>query len=231
VPGRLDIDVVIPTLNAGETLGPVMGILSSAQKAQAIGRIIVCDGGSSDGTVEIAEEWGAQIERAKPGRGHQLAAGAVASSARWLLFLHADTRLSDGWENDVREFLTSENSEDHAAVFSFALDDQSAAARILEWLVKWRCKLAALPYGDQGLLISRRLYSEIGGYRSLPLMEDVDLIRRLGSSRLVYLSTKAQTSAVRYLRNGYIRRSMGNLFCLGMYFLGVAPAIIVRFYR
>ena len=222
---------MIPTLNAVETLESVVGFLSSAQKAGVIRGIIICDGGSSDGTVEVAERWGAQIEHTEPGRGHQLAVGATASHASWLLFLHADTWLSDGWEKDVADFLALEDSQDRAAVFAFALDDQSFAASMLEWLVRWRCRMVALPYGDQGLLISRRLYSEIGGYRSLPLMEDVDLVRRLGSSRLVYLSAKAQTSAARYLRDGYIRRSVRNLLCLAMFFMGVAPVTIARFYR
>tara|TARA_A100001037_G_scaffold306485_1_gene351932 strand:+ start:11434 stop:12129 length:696 start_codon:yes stop_codon:yes gene_type:complete len=228
---RLDLDIVIPTLNAEETLDSVLGFLSAARDEGKIGGIIVCDGGSTDETVRIAKAWGAQLVRAKPGRGSQLAAGAAASGAAWLLFLHADTRLGDGWETEVSEFLILEKSQDCAAVFSFALDDRSASARILEWLVKWRCRLAALPYGDQGLLISRRLYSEVGGYRALPLMEDVEFVRRLGSSRLVFLNATAQTSAARYVRDGYVRRSTRNLFCLALYFMGVAPATIARIYR
>ncbi|MEE8246899.1 MAG: glycosyl transferase family 2, partial [Alphaproteobacteria bacterium] len=87
-----------------------------------------------------------------------------------------------------------------------------------------------LPYGDQGLLIHRDLYSRVGGFRPLPLMEDVDIVRRIGARRLVVLEAAALTSAARYRRAGYLRRSLRNLACLGLYFLGVPPRLLVRLY-
>lgn len=192
--------------------------------------VVVCDGGSVDGTLEIAEKAGARVVHSDPGRGRQLSAGAAAGTSSWLLFLHADTRLGQGWEDEVSPFMTAKG-RDAVAVFSFALDDSSRSARVLEWLVKWRCRIARLPYGDQGLLISRKLYDDIGGYRALPLMEDVDIVRRIGSRRLVFLSTPAVTSAARYRREGYLRRGARNLCCLALYFLGVPPHVLVRLYR
>ena len=189
----LEIDVVIPTLNAGETLAPTLLSLTGARDAGLIKSTIISDGGSTDRTVEVAKAWGAQVEGSETGRGQQLAVGAAVAESPWILFLHADTRLTSGWEQAARTFMTMGNSLDKAAVFSFALDDTSFAARGLERLVRWRCQLAALPYGDQGLLISRSLYNALGGtraaarpgYRSIPLMEDVDIVRpsvAIGSS-------------------------------------------------
>lgn len=225
-----EIDVVIPTLNAAATLGATLGGLSAARADGLVRAVVVSDGGSTDRTVDVAAASGARVERGAPGRGRQLAAGAGVARAPWLLFLHADTRLAAGWERSARELMAGEGARGRAAAFSFALDDPSVRARVLEWLVALRVRVAALPYGDQGLLISRMLYDEIGGYRPMPLMEDVDMARRIGARRLVVLPARAVTSAARYRRDGYVRRSARNLFCLALYFLGVAPGVIARFY-
>ena len=116
------------------------------------------------------------------------------------------------------------------AHFAFALDDASPEARRLERLVAWRCRALALPYGDQGLLLSRALYEAVGGFRPLPLMEDVDLVRRLGRRRLVALPVPAVTSAGRWRREGWRRRSARNLACLSLWFMGVPPRLIARLY-
>jgi hypothetical protein len=117
-----------------------------------------------------------------------------------------------------------------AAHFAFALDDPAPEARRLERLVAWRCRVLALPYGDQGLLLPRALYEATGGYRPLPLMEDVDLVRRIGRRRLAALPVAALTSAERWRRDGWRRRSARNLACLSLWFLGVPPRVIARLY-
>ena len=90
--------------------------------------------------------------------------------------------------------------------------------------------MLALPYGDQGLLIARRLYDAVGGFAPLPLMEDVDLVRRLGRRRLARIGARCVASAGRYRRDGYLCRSLRNLMCLSLYLAGVSPARIVRLY-
>jgi hypothetical protein len=118
-----------------------------------------------------------------------------------------------------------------AASFQFALDDDGLMPRLIESLVGFRCHVLALPYGDQGLLISRKLYRRLGGFRPLPLMEDVDLVRRIGRRRLRLLRSRAFTSAARYRRDGWVRRPARNLACLSLYYLGVPPAALARFYE
>ena len=125
--------------------------------------IIVVDGGSSDETVAIARTAGAQVIAAPRGRGIQLATGAAAAAGDWLLFLHADCRLAPGWEAAVAAFLAAPEATGRAGYFDFALDDAAPAARRLERIVAWRCRVLALPYGDQGLLIARGLYRAAGG--------------------------------------------------------------------
>ncbi len=188
------------------------------------------DGGSTDRTRNVALARGARVVRAPRGRGSQLAAGAAAASGDWLLFLHADCRPGIGWDTAVRDFVASSGAAGRAGYFAFALDDPSSAARRLERAVRWRCRLLALPYGDQGLLIARSLYDEVGGFAPIPLMEDVDLALRLGRRRLAPLPAPLYSSARRYLAEGYIQRPLRNLFCLSLYFAGVTPRRIARIY-
>jgi rSAM/selenodomain-associated transferase 2 len=222
------VSVVIPALDAAgelpETLAALIGI-------PVVGEIIVADGGSADDSVVIAEAAGARTLSAKRGRGTQLAAGAAAASSEWLMFLHADCRLAPGWERAVETFLNAPDAPGRAGYFAFALDASSGAARRLERIVRWRCRVFGLPYGDQGLLIHRTLYQAVGGFAALPLMEDVEFARRLGRGRLAPLGVPAYASARRYREEGYIRRPLRNLICLALYFIGVPARHIVRLYR
>jgi rSAM/selenodomain-associated transferase 2 len=192
--------------------------------------VVIADGGSSDDTRAIAERLGVRLVAAPRGRGPQLAAGARAAGGEWLLFLHADTRLAQGWMEAVAGFVNNPANRSKAAAFRFALDDESRAARLLERLVAWRCRALALPYGDQGLLIRRPLYEALGGYPEDPLMEDVALVSAIGRERLRFLDVPAVTSAARYERGGYVLRTLRNLSCLGLYFLGLPTPLIARLY-
>jgi rSAM/selenodomain-associated transferase 2 len=219
------IDALIPTLNAANGLGRTLAAL----QGQVAG-IVVADGGSTDGTLGIAAAAGARIVPAGGGRGGQLAAGAAAVTAPWILVLHADTLPGPGWIEAARAFAADPANADRAAYFRFALDDPAPEARRLERLVAWRCRALALPYGDQGLLIRRGFYEALGGFRPIPLMEDVDLVRRIGRARIAALDPAFVTSAERWRREGWRRRSARNLACLALWFAGVPPARIARLY-
>lgn len=225
------LSVVIPTLNAGTTLEATLDAVwegAGLNAAALVVEIVVSDGGSADGTVALAQRRGCVVVTGEKGRGGQLARGAEAAATDWLLFVHADTRLAPGWGDAARRHMALDPSR--AAVFRFALDDPSRAARWLERLVAWRGRRLALPYGDQGLLISRALYRSVGGFAALPLMEDVDINRRLGRKRMSILPVDAITSAVRYRRDGYLARVARNALCLTLYFAGVSPQRIARIY-
>ena len=223
------ISVIIPTLNAEAGLASTLDRLSSVNRA-LLQEIIVSDGGSRDATIEIAERANCRVFRCAPGRGEQLRYGASLATGRWLLFLHADTFLSTGWEAVVSDFVRRTSASHRAAIFTFELDDHTKRARLLEQIVALRVKALGLPYGDQGLLISRSFYDEVGGFRPLPLMEDVDLVRRIGRARIETLPVSAVTSADRYRRHGYIHRTARNAACLLLYFAGVPPRLIARLY-
>ncbi|MGF1608887.1 MAG: glycosyl transferase family 2, partial [Kiloniellales bacterium] len=126
-------------------------------------------------------------------------------------------------------------NRERAAAFRLALDDPDPRARRIERLANWRARRLGLSYGDQGLFIARAFYDSLGGFRPLPLMEDVDLVRRIGRGRMAQLDCDLLTSAARYRQGGWWGgwwgRPLRNLSLLSAYFLGVPPAVLQRYYE
>lgn len=227
------ISVIIPTLDAASTLPETLTALIPAAVDGLVREVIVADGGSRDATERIADSAGVEFITAATGRGTQLAAGAARARFPWLLFLHADTVLTEGWMREAETFMRAVDAERRApaaAAFRFKLDDTGTMPRLLERLVALRCAALRLPYGDQGLLMPRSLYIETGGYRPLAIMEDLDLIARLGRARVVMLDTPALTSAERYRREGYLARTLRNQSCLLAWRLGIPADRIAKAY-
>lgn len=227
---------LIPAYNAATGLPAVLDRLAEAERLGLSAGLIVADGGSTDDSAAIARSAGARLVTGVQGRGAQLAAAAQAAShlaaeTDWYLFLHADTVLEPGWAGLVRAFIDKPQNARRAGYFRFALDDCSHRARRLERAVAWRCGMLALPYGDQGLLIRRDVYEALGGFKPWPLFEDVDLVRRIGRQRLTALPVRAVTSAEKFRREGYSRRSAKNLILLARYFLGESPERLAKAYR
>ena len=169
--------------------------------------------------------------RRRRGRGPQQNAGAAAAHGEWLLFLHADSSLPEGWLDEIRYAATRARPYGWGC-FRFALDSDAWQARLLERVVALRVRLGRLPYGDQGIFLRRDVFQSTGGFPPYPLMEDVALVRRLSAHGPPYRSPlPLRTSARRWQQDGWLRRSLRNLSVLARYMFGVPPERLVRPYE
>lgn len=232
-PGAALISVVIPCLNGEARLPACLDALVGPTVDGLVREVIVVDGGSTDQSVLIADGFGARVMETEPGRGTQLRAGAEAAKSDWLLFLHADTVLADDWSKDAAIFV--KEGAMRAAVFTLRFDTSGFAPNIVSGGAMVRTRLLKLPYGDQGLLISRALYDAVGGFGNMPLMEDAEFIRRLtkkhGRKALEVLPARAITSAARYERDGYFTRVFKNSCILLRFLMGASPEALKRSYE
>lgn len=229
-PGKKPLDdlaVIIPTLNEARSLP---ALLSDLARCHPRPRIVVVDGGSSDCTLQVARSGGARVVSAPRGRACQMNVGAASVSSPWLLFLHADSRLPEATRTALRRWLEAPPPE-AAAHFSFQLDAEGLWWSILERGQRLRERVTGLAYGDQGLLLSRERWAGMGGIPELPLMEDVEAVRRLRKSGGIgRIPAPVVTSARRYRREGQLRGWLRNATLITLYHLGVPPRALANFY-
>ena len=216
----MKIAVVIPTLDEA---GQIETTLSSARGPEV--ELIVVDGGSQDGTPEIAAAAGARVIASQPGRAAQLALGARESRSEVVLFLHADTRLPRGWSEEVANALADPGTVGGAFRFRFEREDAAKGAGFLdlvEWGARLRSELLGLPYGDQALFVRRSVLCAIGGVPQVPIMEDLDLVQAMKrAGQLARLAAPVSTSARRHRAGGPLRVSLRHLLLALGWRLGV----------
>ena len=227
--GLMALSIIIPNYNSAVHLKNLLEILSHQIKTRDV-QLIVSDGGSDDEGLKLAIEYGAQIAIGYKGRGAQLARAIKLARYDWLLFLHSDSLLGPDFIKCVFTHI-DKGDKSCAAYFKFRFNDNSFAARWVAFMAGLRAKYLAMPYGDQGLLIPRDLYERIGGYKPLPLFEDLDIIERLGAKRLVGLNAVIITDASKYRRDGFIARSLANLKLLRRYKSGEDVSYLAKLYN
>jgi len=225
------IGVVIPTLNEAGFLPDLLADLRGLARTLSVD-VVVADGGSSDETPAVAAAAGARVLAAPRGRARQLNAGAEAARGDWLLFLHADSRLPVAARRALLAAIVDE-PDLLAAVFRFAIDLPAPWKRFIELGQALRQRLSRLPYGDQGLLIRRELFQAVGGYADIPIMEDVEMIRRMKRRgfELRTLPAALLTSGRRYRAHGVLRTWLANVLLISLYLVGVPPTRLARWRR
>jgi rSAM/selenodomain-associated transferase 2 len=221
---RRTISAVIPTLDEERDLPRALGSLQASPGVE----LVVADGGSRDATLEVAGRAGARLVHSAPGRARQLNAGAGAASGDILLFLHADTSLPAGFDSLVRDSFA-----DPAVVggsFALSFDPCPPLLKVNEITANWRARFLHLPFGDQALFVKASIFRLLGGFREMPLLEDVDFVRRLSrAGKLAFLGRPVRTSSRRYGREIF-RTTLKNKAVFLGYFLGVRPERLARLY-
>jgi rSAM/selenodomain-associated transferase 2 len=173
------ISIIIPTINEANNLPLLLSDLSDIQKE---GEIIIVDCGSEDKTIDVANIYGAKVFKSEErNRGLQLDIGAKNSKGDWLIFLHADTRLTHDWLKKIN--LVLKGDKNYIYNFTFKINHKKIIYRVLEILVNFRSQYFKQPYGDQGLIIHRTIYFRNNGFRKIPIMEDIDFLRRLNKKK------------------------------------------------
>ena len=227
IPSLPELSVVIAARNESSGLPSLLADL--APGSCQLHEVVVVDGASGDGTARLARLAGARALPSEPCRGAQLAAGVAATTGAWLLLLHADARLPRGWQGLVRDAM--ERGPQRAWAFRLAVDEPGPALRFVEALVTLRSRWRRLPYGDQGLLVSRLQLRAAGGIRAIPLMEDLDLVlrlRRLGTIGL--LPGSLRVSGRRWRRLGVLGAALANARLRRAWRQGIPPELLAQRY-
>ncbi len=219
------ISVIIPTLNEA---GTIVRALASAGTGRDIETIVV-DGGSEDETVALAEAAGARVIRSDPGRSRQMNQAADSARGKILLFLHADTSLPAGFDQQARRITAQEGIV--AGAFRLAINGPAPSLRLIEKVANCRSTWLQMPYGDQALFLKARVFDSLGGFRDLPLMEDFDVVRRLRRmGKIVIAPQCVLTSDRRWRTRGPWKTTLLNQISIAAYYLGVPLNQIARWY-
>ncbi len=219
------ISIIIPTLNEAASITATLEHICNLPNVE----VIVADGGSNDQTAELARAKGATVIHCNRGRGKQMNAGAALASGEVLLFLHADTRLPDGFVDHVWQTLREGNS---GGAFRLRIGAQGWMLRMVEFAANLRSSWLQLPYGDQAIFVNASNFFSLGGFQNWPLMEDYDFCRRLRKTgRIVLAPASVTTSPRRWQRLGALRTTLTNLACVIAFRFGVSPLTLAGWYR
>ncbi len=220
------LSIIIPTLNEQKILGKTLARLADKKNCE----VIVVDGGSSDATLELAAQAGCKTIAGPRGRARQMNLGAAEATAETLLFLHADTLLPENFPELILDAV--KRPAVAAGAFSLAIDSPSKSLAVIAHFTNLRSRLLHLPYGDQALFITQKMFSTIGGYPEMEIMEDFVFVKKVKKKgTIIILPECATTSARRWQNMGLVRTTLINQLIVCGHSLGVPPAILSKWYR
>jgi len=219
------ISIIIPAINEADNITNTIESIGPGDKKE----VIVVDGGSNDDTVGIAKSLGARVITSAPPRARQMNRGAAQATGDVLVFLHADTRLPEKFEDFI--FNSFKQPGMVAGAFQLRIDSPMQGLRLIERLVNWRSRFLKMPYCDQAIFILSRVFHQIGGFPDIPIMEDFELVRRLRKQgEIATLPVPVLTSPRRWQNLGILKTTLINQLVIATYFMGIAPEVIARWY-
>ncbi|MBW1693027.1 MAG: TIGR04283 family arsenosugar biosynthesis glycosyltransferase [Deltaproteobacteria bacterium] len=220
------ISIIIPAINEADNLKQTLVSIGSMDNKE----VILADGGSIDGTVQLARSLGLEIVNSSPPKAKQMNEGAFRASGDILLFLHADTRLPENFDNHVRQCFMQSGAV--AGAFELGINANIPALRLIERLANWRSHRLKLPYGDQAIFVLSEIFHQIEGFPYIPIMEDFELIKQLSKiGEIITLPFPVITSSRRWENLGILRTTLINQIVIAMYYAGVPPNLIARWYH
>ncbi len=221
----MKISVVIPALNEAKN---ILGSLDSIRRQQGELEIIVVDGCSTDGTADVARPCARVISSEERGRAIQMNAGARHACGEVLLFLHADSLLPQNALSKLRRALLDPGVM--GGTFTLRFESQKFLLRAIAFFTRFSFRF--FHYGDQGIFVRRAIFEELGGYKQMPIMEDIDFLQRLRRrGRVILVKEPVTTSARRFLHHGIIKQQLLDIILVVLYLLGIRPEKLSRFYR
>ncbi len=220
------IAAIVPVLNEARTLPEFL----ARARAWPVDELVFVDGGSKDETPQLLEASGVRWRRAASGRGCQMNAGAAMTKSDILVFIHVDTRLFSSHFEEIRR--TMRDPRVVGGRFDIRLSGRHPAFRVIEFFINLRSRLTRISTGDQAMFVRREVFERLGGFPDQPLMEDIELSRRLKrAGRIACLRTKVVTSSRRWERHGIARTVLLMWRLRWRYWLGADPAALKREYR
>ena len=221
----MKVSIVIPTLNEALILEDSLRAISSLNPHE----IIVTDGGSTDSTVSVARNFATWTITSTPGRANQMNAGAKIATGDLLLFIHADSKLTQQSFSRMRKVMALNGPAGGA--FSLQIESEKASLKVISLLATWRAKYLNLVYGDQTIFVRTEIFQKMGGFSPLPICEDLDFFRRLSrQGKVILLKEKTHTSARRWKAEGVLYTTLRNITIVGLFLIGFSPQTLSKWY-
>ncbi len=221
--------VIVPVLNEEDRINSIIEHLHN-QGAKGNCEIIVVDGEPQGSTIKAVHDKSVITIISQKGRGIQINAGAAIARGEILIFLHADTKLPEMALEKIRRAL--ENEKYVGGAFNLAIDSDRLSLKYIAARASFRSSLNRIPYGDQAIFIRKAYFNKIGGFKEIPLMEDVDLMRRIKKDRrkICILPDKVITSSRRWERDGVFYTTVSNHILLALFYMGISPVKLAKYY-
>lgn len=229
MPGPKRVSIIVPVLNEEARINPLITHLRTLDYSSHA-EIIVVDGSRTSGTLHAISHGEITKIASPPGRAAQMNAGARSATGEILLFLHADTELpQDGLTRISRAM---EDGAYGAGAFLLGIGAPGRIFRLIERISSLRSRITRVPFGDQAIFMRREYFREISGYREIPIMEDVEIMRRIRSrgDTIVFIPERVRTSPRRWEKEGIFVCTLRNWVIQALYLLRVSPEKLARFY-